>query len=279
MIIKSPKYPQELRERFRRDGLEKIHVLSDFDKTLTYAFVDGESIPSIISLLRDGNHLSKEYAQKAHALYNKYQPIEADPNISFAGKKKAMKEWWETHFDLLIESKLRYSDIEDIVKSEKLRLRAGVLEFLDFLNDKSIPLIILSSSGCGEAIKLILKKYGRDYPNILYIVNQFIWNDSGRAVGIQRPIIHSLNKDETVLKDFPEIFEKVKDRKNVLLLGDSLGDVDMVSGFNYDSLLKIGFFNYKDSQQKDQFMEKYDVVIENDGDFSLINQFLLEIKD
>ena len=63
--------------------------------------------------------------------------------------------------------------------------------------------------------------------------------------GYKKTIITSWSKDETVLKEFPEIYNKIKDRKNVILIGDELGDVGMIEGFDYDNLLKIGFLNEK----------------------------------
>jgi len=35
------------------EGSEKFHVISDFDKTLTYAFIDGERAPTAIAQLRN----------------------------------------------------------------------------------------------------------------------------------------------------------------------------------------------------------------------------------
>jgi hypothetical protein len=55
------------------------------------------------------------------------------------------------------------------------------------------------------------------YSNISLIGNDFVWDKNDVAIDFKKPIIHSMNKDETVLKDFP-IFEKIKDRKNVILL-------------------------------------------------------------
>jgi len=98
----------------KEGGAERLHVLSDFDRTLTTAFVDGESRPSLISVLRDGHYLTSEYAAKAHELFNKYHPIEVNPDISIEEKKKAMKEWWETHFELLLRSGLNKRDLEAV---------------------------------------------------------------------------------------------------------------------------------------------------------------------
>jgi 5'-nucleotidase len=63
-------------------------------------------------------------------------------------------------------------------------------------------------------------------------------DEDGKAIAIKEPIIHSFNKGETVVKDSP-IYEEIKERKNILLLGDSLGDVRMADGFDYENILKI----------------------------------------
>ena len=102
VIISNQKRLDKLKETISKAGLEKIHVISDFDRTLTTAFVDGKKIPSLTSVLRDGNYLTSDYAKKAHTFYAKYHPIEIDPKIPWEEKKKAMYEWWTTHFDLLM---------------------------------------------------------------------------------------------------------------------------------------------------------------------------------
>ena len=78
-------------------------------------------------------------------------------------------------------------------------------------------------------------------------MNKLKWDENGKAVSVYEPIIHSLNKDETVVSDFPEIFALVKDRDNGLLLGDNIGDLGMAQGFNFVNLLKIGF--YEDNKE------------------------------
>ncbi|MDQ7023569.1 MAG: hypothetical protein Q9M97_08815 [Candidatus Gracilibacteria bacterium] len=95
---------------------------------------------------------------------------------------------------------------------------------------------------------------------------------------IGKPVIHVFNKDETVLKNFPEIHDKIEKRKNVILLGDSLGDPHMVDGFEYKNLIKIGFLNEKESALLENYKEKYDLIITGDGDFSVINEIMESIK-
>ncbi|MCX6759748.1 MAG: haloacid dehalogenase-like hydrolase [Candidatus Nealsonbacteria bacterium] len=269
----------EIEKKFQEDGLDKVHILADFDKTLTRAFIDGVEVQSIISVLRDNNYLTSDYAGKAHKLYSKYNPFESDPNVSKNERKKLMAEWWAAHFKLLIESGLNIKDIEKAVKSGRVRFRDGFLEFVDFLKDNSIPLVIMSSSGLGqEAVSKRLEQEGKLYPNIHIISNSFEWDENGKAVSVKQPIVHGANKDETLVSSFPDVFKAVKDRKNVILLGDGLDDVGMVEGFDYDNLIKIGFFNDKTKERKEAYKDAYDVLVENDSSLDFVNNFLKKIS-
>ena len=277
-IIPNPENLERLKAQIKKTGYQSLHILSDLDRTLTYGTVDGVKTPSIISTIRDDNHLVAGYAKKAHALFDKYNLIEVDPNIPLAEKKRAMQEWWEIHNELLIESGLSKSDLEDIVKNDRVKFREGVPEFLDFLCENNIPLIVFSSSVCGDAIPLFFQKIERNYPNIFYITNKFNWDDNGKAISTKEPIIHCMNKDGVILEDIPEIREVIKDRRNIILLGDSIGDLGMIEGFDYSNLLTVGFLNldYNESS-KEAYEENFDVILEGDGDFNFVNTLIRDL--
>lgn len=278
IIIPNNKNLEALKRKIREKGYKNLHILADFDRTLTYGCVDGIKTPSIISMLRDGNHLTEDYAEKANALFDKYHPIEINPNIPLDKKKSAMQEWWTTHYKLLIQSGLSKSDLEDIVKNGHVKFRQGVFQFLDYLYKYNIPLIILSASGCGDASKMYFHEAGKDYPNIYYVTNKFNWDKNGQAISSKEPIIHCMNKDETVLKDIPEVHKIVKNRRNVLLLGDSLGDLGMIEGFDYENLIKVGFLNFDCEKLRKEYQRSFDIVLEGDGDFAHINDLIRELK-
>ena len=277
IIVSNPQHLADTIANIANGGSSNLHVLADFDRTLTTAFVDGKSVPSLISVLRDGDYLSKDYSQKAHGLFEKYHAIEIDPKVPKEEKIKAMQEWWDLHFDLLIKSGLNKRHLKDVIDSGKVKLRQGCLELIDLLKENNIPLVIMSSSGLGgDVIKMYLDKKGRMYPNIHIISNSFDWDENGNAVSIRKPIIHGMNKCETMVKDFP-VFEEIKSRKNVILLGDSLEDIGMVSGFGYDNLIKIGFLNENIAENTAYYADNYDVIILNDGDMEYVNSLLGKI--
>ena len=264
---------QETIERISKDAADKFYVISDFDGTLTKAFIDGKKVPSIISILRDGSYLTSDYAVKAHELYNTYHPIEKDPSIPIKIKKEKMHEWWLRHFDLLIRSGLSRDDIKKVVDSGKLELRKGVDVFIQTLRDKNIPLVIISSSGLGtDIIAMFFEKAGLLHDNIHIISNTYQWDENGQAVGVREPIIHGLNKDETAIAKYP-FYDIIRNRTNALVLGDSPGDISMLHGSNVVNSLKIGFLNDSDTN-KQQYVEAYDAVMLNDQDMEYINDLL-----
>jgi len=277
IIISNQEKINQTIAKIKADGIAKLHFLADFDKTLTKLIVKGRKMPSFIAQLRDGNYLTENYATQAQALYDQYHPIEIDPNIAESEKKQAMHDWWQQHFELLINSGLNKKDIIKVTESELIQLREGTVELLKNLSQLQIPLVILSSAGLGyEPIELLLKKNNCYFKNIKVISNELEYDQDGKVIKRKEPIIHTLNKDETLLADFP-FYPEIENRKNVVLLGDSLSDLKMITGFDYDNLIKIGFLNENVEANLDKYKDSYDVVITDDGDMGYVNELLAKI--
>ena len=101
-IISSQDF-EETKNKIINDGVEKFHVLADFDRTLTKCFHKGQKASSLISHLRNGKYISEDYAAKSHALFDEYHPIEIDADIPLEEKKIKMNEWWTEHLIYLLK--------------------------------------------------------------------------------------------------------------------------------------------------------------------------------
>jgi 5'-nucleotidase len=277
--ITKPEIFSEIEDKIVSGGLNNLHVIADFDRTLTLAFVNGVSVPSLTAILRDHNYLTPDYPARAKALYAHYGAIERDPSVPKEEKKKIMDEWWSKHFEILRECGLHRKDVEKAMTSGVVQFRPGVASFLKKLNDSGVPLVIMSASGLGgEAIRRFFEHEKLLFPNIDVIGNEFVWDEKGNAIGVKKPIITGVNKDETLLQSFP-VYEKIKNRKNVILLGDNIGDVGMIEGFPYENLLKIGFLNHDINETTLKvFSDHYDALILNDGPFDFINSTINKIN-
>ncbi len=252
---------------------EKFHVIADFDRTLTKAFAEGKPTVSLITRLQNG-FFPPEYAERSNALFHTYHPIEIDPKVSLDEKKKAMTKRWDKQFNLMLEYGLTRDIIKNAMASDDDIFRSWYDAFFTLLNEKNIPLIILSASGLWyESIYCCLEYEKKLTDNIYIISNAFVRDETGKAIGVREPVIHSFNKDETIIKNFP-IYEEIKDRKNILLLGDSLGDAKMADGSDYDTILKIWFLNNDSPENREKFSEAYDLLILGDGDMEEVNEII-----
>jgi len=277
VIIIAPKKFENLKNKISEDGVLKFYVVSDFERTLTNLFVKGERIPSLISILRNGNYLNPRYRRLAKDLFDQYRPIEINPKIPLREKQKRMVEWWKRHYEILIKFGFNKKHIEKVINSGKIKFREESLEFLDSLYQYRIPLLIISSSGLGiEAVSMALKKKGRLYPNIYVISNFLQWNGNGNLVGVKEPIIHSTNKNGSIIKK-SSAFKAIKNRRNVLLLGDNIEDCQMIKGLNYKNVIKVGFLNEEIKKNLEAYRQNFDVLILNDGDMNYVNNLLKEM--
>ena len=276
MLILNPEKLQEKIQKISSQGKEKFHVIADFDRTLTRAFVDGKDTWSLITRLQNW-WFPAEYSIQSEKIFATYHPIEIDPTIPLEQKKEAMQKWWRSQFDLMFRYWLTRDIIKKAMQSEQTSFRSWYQAFFDILHANNIPLVILSASGLWyESIYYCLEHENTLYDNIDIISNAFDWDEYGKAIAAREPIIHSFNKDETVVHNFP-IYQEIKDRKNILLLGDGLGDADMANGFDYENIIKIWFLNHDTPEHRKQFQEKFDLVILNDGPMDEINSIVKKI--
>jgi cytosolic 5'-nucleotidase 3 len=268
-----------LNEKIRHiklQGLDSLHVVSDFDRTLTRCFLKGRKVPSIVSLIREGNYLTPDYSAKAFALYDKYHKIELDESWDYDYRYNKMYEWWKLHEELLVKSGLHKNVFEDILQKHPRMFRSGVDKFLKFLHINSIPLLIFSS-GLGDMILGYLAKENKLTPNVHILSNIFEFDKQGYAIGFRGDIIHTMNKSETKIRD-EKYKQLIANKKNVILLGDIIGDLGMINDMDSNIIIKIGFLNEDIENNLELFISKFDIVVTNDGTMSVINNLLDELK-
>jgi len=251
-----------------------LHILSDFNRTLTTATVWWKKTPSLISVLRDHDFLDEEYSTIAHTYFDQYSPLEQSADHSFEERKVLMHEWRSRHFDLLIEKGLSKEHLHEVTSWGYLQLRPWVKEFLKKTHTLWVPFVIISANGLwAECIRQFLQQKDVLFPNIHIISNEYIWDENRKAIGIHEPIIHSLNKDETTLHEFP-FYQEVMERKNILLLWDSLWDLAMSDGFSYESRTTIWFLNDLPDASHDKkkaYSDAFDYVVEWDWTFEKVD--------
>lgn len=258
--IKDPEGYSLKLKNIKESGAKNLHIVTDFDRTLTTFNEDGA--PGSTSWSIFTQTLPASYIQSRNELFEYYRPIELDTSLDTLFRSQKMQEWWIKHLNLLIENKLTKYIVEDIAKKAKIKLRDGTKELFEFASTNDIPLLIFSA-GIGDIVHHVLNGY-LDTQNVHIISNFFTYSNDEYITGFRDDVIHSLNKDERSIQNQP-YFNSVTDRKNCILLGDTLTDADMTKGIEHNTILKIGFLN-GDVTQLDSFMNVYDIVVEDSND-------------
>ncbi|XP_007213498.2 cytosolic 5'-nucleotidase 3 isoform X3 [Prunus persica] len=252
-------------------GPAKLQVIADFDGTLTKYWVNGCRGQSSHGLLQQEN---PEYDKKRQELYEHYHPLEFSPTIPIEEKTKLMEEWWTKTHGLLIEGGLTYDGIRQSVADSTIAFREGVVELFEFLEERDIPILIFSA-GLADIIEEVLRqKIHRLFKNVKIVSNRMVFDNNGHLVSFQGKTIHSLNKNEHALDMAAPLHDRlgdnidattyenasVKTRRNVLLLGDHIGDLGMSDGLNYENRISVGFLNDNVENSLDSYRKTFDIV-------------------
>lgn len=97
-----------------------------------------------------------------------------------------------------------------------------------------------------------------------------------KIVGMQGEIIHTLNKNEKAIKN-TEYYEMVKNRSNVILMGDNSGDAGMAEGMEHcDVVVKVGYLGRKVDENIKYYLEIFDIVLVHEDSMDVSN-FILSL--
>lgn len=263
-------------EKMRRAGTDQLVVVSDFDMTLTsFLMPDGSRGMSTHGILERSGYFGEAFTTRAKQIFNKYYPIEVDPNIDPSTKWAAMSEWWETTHGLMVAEGLTKSDIKSCVAQGHFAFRDGVQELLDKLAERKVPVMVFSAGIADVLEEIFRQRLGLDNVNI--VSNRMKFDSTGKLIGFQDKTIHIMNKGAVALKGTAN-YEKVRGRKNVILLGDSPGDLRMADGLDdAETVLRIGFLNDKLVERREEYLGLFDVVLVNDGPMSAFQDLLAPI--
>lgn len=243
-------------------NLNNLYIIIDFDHTIT-----SKESNSSWSVLDSKMVLSEEGIKECEKYKNHYLPIEKDIDIPFDKKNKMMKEWYTNHLEIFIKHKLDEKTLNLITKDKNcMELRKDADKFLKFTYEHNIPVIIISA-GITNVIENFLNANHCLYDNI-YIVSNIIKFKGGIIKGFRNSIIHSLNK--TKINIPPKIETIVKNKTNVILLGDNVEDSLIAP--KEKNVTKIAF-----TDKKEEYKKYFDLVYDEDASFEEIIKLIKDI--
>uniref|UniRef100_A0A665TQ99 5'-nucleotidase n=1 Tax=Echeneis naucrates TaxID=173247 RepID=A0A665TQ99_ECHNA len=206
-------------------------------------------------------------------LLNTYYPIEIDSNRSAEEKLPLMVEWWTKVHELLIQQKIRKDMLTQAVKESNAMLRDGYKEFFEHLAEHQVPLLIFSA-GVGDILEEVIRQNQVFHSNVHIISNYMDFDQTGVLQAFKGPLIHTFNKREGALSHAAGLRE-LQGRPNVLLLGDSLGDLTMADGVSKPhNILTIGFLNDQVEERKELYANSFGIILVKDETMDVPNAIL-----
>ncbi|XP_074552812.1 cytosolic 5'-nucleotidase 3A-like isoform X2 [Halichoeres trimaculatus] len=274
VCMKDPQRVQEILESMVKAGSNTVQVISDFDMTLTRFAYNGKRCPTCHNILDNSKLISEECKEQLKQLLNTYYPIEIDSSRSIEEKLPLMVEWWTKAHELLVQQAIKKDLLAVVVRESEAMLREGYPLFFNHLRDHSIPLLIFSA-GIGDILEEVIRQAGVFHSNVKVFSNYMDFDESGVLRAFKGELIHIYNKREGALLNTGH-FQELRTRPNVLLLGDSLGDLNMADGVqDMENILKIGFLNDKVEERKQSYLDSYDIVLIKDETLEVPNAVLL----
>lgn len=273
-IFTGPQLAHKLRV-IQQAGLSNLRIVSDFDRTLTQAFVDDQPAFTSFSVLQQPGLLSDQFRQYSQQLYNIYRPLELDNSLDAQLKAQKMEEWWTYSLQALIDDQLHQDLIQQVVQNNSFKWRRGAVDLFTLTQQQQLPLAIFSS-GLGNIIQAFVTHQQVPTKSMQIIANYLEFNQAGIAYKYLTPVLHAANKNELTLT---ERHQQVLDltRKNVILLGDQIGDSYMSQETPDGCVLRIGFLNEAIDANLGKFQEMFDVVITGDASFDFVNNLVNDL--
>jgi len=185
-----------------------------------------------------------------------------------------MEDWVREAHDLLIEYGFRRSLLSTAVKHAHLAVREGCQEIMDISAQAAVPLLVFSAGIADVLEEVCRQQLPKPLPDTVHVVsNRMLFSsfatsslpsssssptntieasnkdqevkEEGVLIGFTDPVFHVFNKRAaSVLETSPYFHQDdYEHRKNVVLVGDSLGDLHMSDGLDAEEILRVGFLN------------------------------------
>jgi HAD superfamily phosphoserine phosphatase-like hydrolase len=221
---------------FAAAGKGKLHVLFDFDGTITTYEHNGR-LTTTWQVLSDT--LPPEAHEERLPVYEKFRALEV------AGKMTPQdaEEWVNDSLARFVQYRLNLPEVEK-TSFQHFNLRGQTKELFSLCNENGIPTIILSV-GIKDLLEMLCKHYGLK-PEVILAADARL-DEKGRMVGWDPDTtIHAFNKRERGHKEISVIRDV---RPYTILIGDSLPDVHMADG---DKVLKIRIYDPRKDEAGDR---------------------------
>ena len=237
-----------------------FYVLIDFDRTITRA----KSI-SAWRVLYYSDLLGENFREKYTEIHDK---TELNENETNEAKQKAFEKRFATYMNLLKECHFNKDILKKAVEKTDLKLREGAKDFLKKMHENNIPVIIISSS-----LKNVIEEYLRQQN--AYFDNIYIYANSYDMNGVEEKNVTNITPYNKNKIEFSEELKKcIQGKENILLLGDIINDINMVSSKTLNRTITVGFLENDIEKNLEAYRQNFDIVLTNQASFKEVFELI-----
>ncbi len=249
--------------RFRAAGARSLHVVADWDNTLTIKKAAGIEGLTWAILKR---HMTPANQNTHRLLYEQYHPKEKTGTMTEA----EAVAWQVAALHLLIGLPIAPIEHDAIAL---VKLRKGTRALFDLCKQHDIPTVI-KSAGVRQVINTVCSNYGLE-PSLTHATKLLV-TDGVISGWDEKTLTHAINKERFNHLTKPDTAHN----PHIILLGDDLQDARMVAGEH--NVLRIrtggGRLAHNDSDAWQQYLQAsyavgYDLVIESDS-LSVVSELI-----
>jgi len=187
-------------------------------------------------------------------------------------------EWWDRAHSFMIKHGMPPRQlIPRLVREAKMTPRPGALELLKRLETLGVPVLIVSA-GVSDVIEEFLRQHGALSENVTICSNRLNYAaDSAPKSVSPDPPITSFTK-QYAYQSASTFFSAHADRRALIVLGDSVTDIDAAEHVPYHTSLSVGFVNSRPDQAA--HAQAFDAVVQgSDGSLWPVMEILEEMTE
>ncbi|KAJ9077652.1 hypothetical protein DSO57_1014674 [Entomophthora muscae] len=257
-----------------RGGRHSVSVIADFNMTLTKYWVGGKQNCDTFNVLEEVGVVSPRLISTQSKLRKEYYRIESNQDLTQPEKECLLTSIIQRNNNLYIEESFTRDSLADALSNYPIVYRKGVHELVALTGFYQIPMLVFTA-GLGDVVVELMKAHNLLHPHISFISNFMDFDPlpPHHICGFLPPLVHTLNKGKVVLQSPPF----TKPRKNTILIGDSLGDIQMGAFLDHQTTLTIGLLNHSVEENLAQYSSEFDVVLTNDASLDWLNRLILTL--
>eukprot|EP00903_Cladosiphon_okamuranus_P010506 g9937.t1 len=267
------------RRALKAGGSDRLQIISDFDFTMTKFWVNGRRGDSCHAVIDNSGLLAESFHERTTQLRNHYYPLEVAPDLAYEEKFDMMVEWVTKAHEAMVEAGITKDILREAVAKSNLEFRPGHDELLRWVDQEGVPLLMFSA-GIADVLEEAFRQHSEEpLPSTCRVIsNRMAFDADGNMTGFVGECYHVFNKHASAAEVKPYFQTgEMRSRDLVLLLGDSLGDLNMAKGLDAEQVLTVGFLNDKVEERTEAYVKAYDVVILGDEGFDFVLSLLQDV--